>query len=151
MSAPNDREAFQKWANEQMRQMANHLASHGLITHDQVRIEARWNYPFRIMLAQGWGAKTPDDKFWAIGGDVPFDHLEGRAAADARAALRHFALRWQVQAARLKSGDRDVKPGDQPSDLRVNWTEIGDTMAKNAEFIYAVADDDRNWESTMRL
>jgi len=151
MNAPNDREKFQQWAQDQMKAMAKHLASAGLVVKDEVRIEARWHYPFRILVAQGYGRRTPDDKYWLIGGDVPLDHVEARAAADARAALRHFALRWQVQGARVKSGDRDLKPGEQRSDLRVNWTEIGDTLARNAEFVYALAEDDRNWESTMRL
>lgn len=152
MSAPtNDRDAFQKWAKDQMKAMANHLASRGLVVKDELTLEARWNYPFRILVAQGWGKRTPNDKFWLIGGDVPLDHVEASAATDARAVLRHFALRWQVQGARIKSGDRDMQPGDQRSELRVNWSEVGDTLARNAEFIYALAEDDRNWESTMRL
>lgn len=151
MSAPNDRDAFQKWAQEQMQAMAKHLAAAGLVVNDQVRVEARWNYPFRILVAQGYGQRTPDERWWLIGGDVPLDHVEARAATDARAAMRHFALRWQVQGARVKSGDRDLAPGAQKSELRVDWSEIGDTLARNAEFIYALADDDRNWESTMRM
>jgi hypothetical protein len=151
MSAPNDREAFQKWAQDQMQAMARHLMTAGVVVKDEVKVEARWHYPFRIMVAQAWGRRTPDEKFWLIGGDVPLDHVESRAATDARAALRHFALRWQVQGARIKSGDRDVTPEAKRSELRVNWSEIGDTLARNAEFVYALADDDRNWESTMRL
>jgi hypothetical protein len=151
MSAPNDREAFQKWAQAQMQAMAKHLATAGLVVKDEVRIEARWHYPFRILVAQGYGRRTPEEKFWLIGGDVPLDHVEARAATDARAALRHFALRWQVQGARVKSGDRDLSPEAARSELRVNWSEIGDALARNAEFVYALAEDDRNWESSMRL
>lgn len=151
MTANDDREAFQKWAQEQMRAMATHLASHGLVTKDEIKVEARWQYPFRVLVAEAWGKRTPDERFWCIGGDVPVDHVEFKLAADARGALRHFALRWQVQGARVKSGDRDIAPGDQPGDLRVNWTEVGDTLARNAEFVYALADDERNWESTLRV
>jgi len=151
MSAPNDREAFEKWAKDQMQAMARHLMTAGLVVKDEVKIEARWHYPFRIMVAQGWGRRTPDDKYWLIGGDVPLDHVESRAANDARTVLRHFALRWQVQGARIKSGDRDISAEAARSELRVNWSEIGDTLSRNAEFVYALADDDRNWESTMRL
>lgn len=150
MTAANDREAFQKWAQEQMQLMARHLAVTGMVVKDELRIEARWHYPFRILVAQGWGSRTPDEKFWLIGGDVPLDHVEAKAAADARGALRHFALRWQVQGARIKSGDRD-RGANEKSDLRVNWSEIGDALARNAEFVYALAEDDRNWESTMRV
>lgn len=151
MSAPNDREAFQKWANEQMRAIATHLASHGLVVKDEIKVEARWHYPFRVLVAEAWGKRTPEERFWCIAGDVPTDHVESKAATDARGALRHFALRWQVQGARVRSADRDVAPGEAPSDLRVNWTEVGDTLARNAEYIYALAEDERNWESTMRL
>ncbi len=151
MSNPNDKEAFRAWAQEQMKAMAKHLASRGLIDKDEVKVEARWNYPFRILLAQAWGAKSAHEKFWVIGGDVPVDHIESGLALDARAALKHFALRWQMQGARVKSADRDVPADQQRSKLRVNWTEVGDTLAEKAEFIYALADDERNWESTMRM
>ena len=151
MSNPNDKDAFRAWAQEQMQAMGKHLASRGLITKDEVRVEARWNYPFRILLALAWGAKSAHEKFWVIAGDVPVDHIEGGLAADARAALKHFALRWQMQGARVKTADRDLPPDAQRSKLRVNWTDIGDTLAEKAEFIYALADDERNWESTMRM
>lgn len=151
MSEPNDKEAFRAWAQEQMKAMGKHLASRGLVTKDEVRVEARWNYPFRILLAQAWGAKSANEKYWVIAGDVPVDHIEGGLAADARAALKHFAMRWQMQGARVKSADRDLERGQQRSTLRVNWSEVGDTLAEKAEFIYALADDDRNWESTLRM
>lgn len=151
MNNPNDKEAFRAWAQEQMQAMGKHLASRGLISKDEVRVEARWNYPFRILLAQAWGAKSAHEKFWVIAGDVPVDHIEGGLATDARAALKHFALRWQMQGARVKSADRDLTTDQQRSKLRVNWSDVGDTLAEKAEFIYALADDERNWESTMRM
>ena len=151
MSNPNDKEAFRAWAQEQMQAMGKHLASRGLISKDEVRVEARWNYPFRILLAEAWGAKSAHEKFWVIAGDVPVDHIERGLTADARTALKHFALRWQMQGAQVKSADRDIAPDQQRSKLRVNWTEVGDTLAEKAEFIYALADDERNWESTMRM
>jgi len=151
MSNPNDKEAYRAWANEQMTAMAKHLAARGLITKDEVRVEARWNYPFRILLAQAWGAKSAHEKFWVIAGDVPVDHVEGGLVADARGALKHFALRWQMQGARVKSADRDIAPDQQRSKLRMNWSEVGDTLAEKAEFIYALAEDERNWEATMRM
>ena len=151
MNETNDKEAFRAWAQEQMQAMAKHLASRGLIDKDEVKVEARWNYPFRILLAQAWGAKSAHEKFWVIAGDVPVDHVEGGLVTDARGALKHFALRWQMQGARVKSADRDISADQQRSKLRVNWTDIGDTLAEKAEFIYALADDERNWESTLRM
>lgn len=151
MANPNDQEALRAWANDQMKAMAKHLASHGLITKDEVRVEGRWSYPFRILLGQGWGKRSPHERFWVIAGDVPVDHLDGELAADARAALRHFALRWQVQGARVKSGDRDLEAGAPRSKARVDWTELGDSLALRAEFIYALADDDRNWQQTRSM
>jgi len=151
MTAEDDRAAFEKWGREQMRAMATHLAERGLVAKDEIVVEARWQYPFRILVAEAWGKRTPDERFWCVGGDVPVDHVEGKAATDARGALRHFALRWQVQGARVRSGDRDLAPGEQPTDLRVNWTEVGDTLARNAEFVYALTEDERHWEATLRM
>ena len=151
MSPPNDKEAFRTWAQEVMRTMASHLANHAVVTKDEIKLEARWNYPFRILLAQAWGSREPDRRFWVVGGDVPIDHAEARFATDPRAALKYFALRWQMQGARVKSGDRDLAPGKERSKLRLDWSEIGDSIAEKAEFVYALAEDDRNWESTMRM
>ena len=152
MSNPNDKDAFRDWAQQQMQAMGKHLATHGLISRDEIRVEARWNYPFRVLIAQAWGSKDEARKFWVIAGDVPVDHIEGAAASDARGALKHFAMRWQVKGARVKSADRDLAaPQAERSKLRINWTEVGDTLADQAEFIYALAEDDRNWESTMRM
>lgn len=151
MSNPNDKEAYRAWADQQMRAMAKHLATRELVTKDEVRVEARWNYPFRILLAQAWGAKSAHEKFWVIAGDVPVDHIEAGLVSDARSALKHFALRWQMQGARVKSADRDLAPDQQRSKLRTNWSEVGDTLAEKAEFIYALVEDERNWEATMRM
>jgi hypothetical protein len=148
MNRPDDQQALRAWANEQMKAMAKHLASHGLIEKDQISVEGRWSYPFRILLAQAWGAQRPHERFWVVAGDVPTDHLDGSMAADPRAALRHFALRWQAQAARLKSGDKDLAPGEARSKDRMNWTELGESLALRAEFVYSLAEDDRNWQAT---
>jgi len=151
MSTPNDKEALRTWATDLLRKMGEHLASRALIGRDQVKLEARWNYPFRVLLAEAWGANTPNERFWVIAGDVPTDHVESKLAPDARAALKHFALRWQLQGARVKSGDRDLASGTARPEGRVDWTEFGDSLALRAEFLYALVDDDRNWAATTKL
>jgi hypothetical protein len=150
MSTPSDKDQFQTWAREQLQVMARHLGSHGLVVKDEISVEAKWNYPFRLLVAVAWGKKSPNEKFWVVAGDVPTDHAELKLAPDARAALRLFALRWQIQGARVKSADRDKGP-DANSKLRMNWAELGDSLADKAEFIYALAEDDRNWDATLRL
>ena len=46
-----------------------------------------------------WKIKSQQGKFfWVLSGDLPADYVPFDVAPDARGALRHFSLSWQLKA-----------------------------------------------------
>ena len=62
---------------------------------------------------------------WTISGEVPTDYLNSEAADTPRAAARHFAMQWQLDAAR-----------DPQS---------GSALAEKAEYLFKVVGDESLW------
>lgn len=98
---------------------------------DEALLEARpdWALPQRLLVGKVRPQMEPRAFCWFICGEVPLDYLRGDVATSPREALRHFAIKWQLDAER--AGD----------------TESADVLIENAEAIYALADDERVWKS----
>lgn len=97
---------------------------------DEALLEARpeWALPQRLLVGKVRPQMDPRAFCWFICGEVPLDYLPGNVAAAPREALRHFAMKWQLDAER--AGD----------------AESADVLIENAEAIYALADDERVWK-----
>lgn len=102
-----------------------------LNVYDEALIEARpdWAMPNRLLVGKIREQMNPRAFHWFICGEVPLDYLPGEIAATPRDALRHFALKWQLDAER--AGDEDK----------------AHSLVENAEAIYELADDERVWQS----
>jgi hypothetical protein len=96
---------------------------------DEALIEARpdWALPQRLLVGKVRPQMHPSAFCWFICGEVPLDYLPGNVAAAPREALRHFAMKWQLDAERASDA------------------ESADVLIENAEAIYALADDERAW------
>ena len=99
--------------------------------YDEAVVEARadWALPQRLLVGKVRPQREPHAFCWFICGEVPLDYLRGDVATSPREALRHFAMKWQLDAER--AGD----------------AESADALIENAEAIYALADDERVWKS----
>ena len=84
----------------------------------------------RILLGQARALNNPQSFRWFICGEVKFDHVEDSMAATPREALRHFAMKWQIDANRI---DNQVE-----APLRT-------TLIKNAELLYELSEEDSLW------
>jgi hypothetical protein len=72
--------------------------------------------------------------YWAISGrNVPTDAFDVKLAATPRDAARHFALKWQMKAARLESDSKDGLP------------EVAAGLTQTAEALYALTLDADQW------
>jgi hypothetical protein len=98
---------------------------------DDALVEARpdWALPQRLLVGKVRPQMDPRAFCWFICGEVPLDYLPGNVAATPREALRHFAMKWQLDAER--AGD----------------AESAAELIDNAEAIYALADDERAWKA----
>ncbi|MGD8378834.1 MAG: DUF4826 family protein [Gammaproteobacteria bacterium] len=138
---PEQEQAFQRWIKEQCDHVAKYLFKHQVIS-GKARVESAWVVPYQLMLGQAWASDNPGKKFWVITGDVSTDHIEGRLAKTPREAARYFALRWQLQGARLETADAD---GARP-DGQINWTQVSEGMARKAERLYQMTEEDSYWQ-----
>jgi len=98
--------------------------------YDEAVVEARadWALPSRLLVGKIRPQMDLRAFHWFICGEVPLDYLPGNVAASPREALRHFALKWQLDAER-SSDEANAKK-----------------LIENAEAIYALADDERAWK-----
>lgn len=91
-------EEQQAWIREQYLVATKYLADKGLVTDSVVTQESRYLVPLLAV----WKLKLLDGSFvWTISGDLPSDHIKGEIAETGRDSLRHFALKWQLQAENL--------------------------------------------------
>ncbi len=99
--------------------------------YDEAMLEARpeWALPQRLLVGKVRPQMDPHAFHWFICGEVPLDYLPGNVATSPREALRHFAMKWQLDAER--STDE----------------ELSHALVENAEAIYALADDERAWQA----
>jgi hypothetical protein len=91
-------EEQQNWIRQQYHAATKYLAEKGMVTDSVVTEESRYLVPFLAM----WKLKLLDGHYvWAISGDLPSDHSAIDVAPTAREAVRHFSLKWQLQAENL--------------------------------------------------
>lgn len=138
---PFDEAAFAEWHKGQQQQVADYLRKLQVFTTD-ITGEWLWIVPQRAMLGRVWPKHGERPKLWVITGIVPTDHAESSAAKTCREAGRYFALKWQLEAARLEKGS-----GAAPSvsEQRMDWRNVGDDISTRAVWLYGLVDDDRRW------
>ena len=100
--------AVEAWIKKSMDDAVQELMQRGVV--DAIVAEARpaWMLPFTLLIGQlrEHGKTTEFD--WFICGDGPTTVANSKVAATPREAARHFALQWQLQAAREGQGDEGL-------------------------------------------
>lgn len=137
---PFDEAAFAEWHKAQQQQVADYLRRLEVFDSD-ITGEWLWIIPHRAMLGRVWpkhGAPSP--KLWVITGIVPTDHAEAGAAKTCREAARYFAMKWQLEAARLGKG-----AGSATGEGKVDWNKMEDDIARRAEWLHDLMQDNRRW------
>ncbi len=114
------------WIREQLDlavQTLNHLQ-----VFDDAFIESKpaWVLPMQILLGKARAQIEPNSYLWFVCGDLPFDHIPAAAADTPREALRHFAMKWQMDAGQAKVDARA-------------------SLIQKAELLYDLSEDDRFW------
>jgi hypothetical protein len=88
----------QNWVREQYKVATKYLADKGLITNSVKVEDSRYLIPalsiWKLSLLNG-------ESYWVLCGDLPSDHSRFDVAPNARDALKHFSLKWQMQAENL--------------------------------------------------
>lgn len=134
------REAFIRWVREQHDQMARYAVQLQLIGEDA---EGRpvWSIPHQVFLGRFYDKAAPTSGYWYIGGGLPSDHIDVSAAASPRDAVRHFSLKWQMQAAQIEQATPENQ--DNPAD----FANVAESLVKSAEALIQCADNDELWRN----
>ena len=122
----------QQWIREQYQIATKYLAEKGVVT-DSVKVtDSRYIVPLLAV----WKLTAIDGKsFWVLCGDLPSDHSSADVAQDARAALRHFSLKWQMQAENLLQAKNEEQD------------EFARLLIGRAEGLYKLINDESLWQA----
>lgn len=130
---PQNQEQLAEWAKEQFQKANRHLADNGLLFQSVIAEESRYLAP----LVAVWKINTNDNKqFWVISGDLPVDYVSANVAEDARGALKHFALKWQLQAENVRN-----QMGNDKTQL-----DYATLLEARAENLFELESNERLWQ-----
>ena len=83
------------------------------------------------------------ERFWVITGDVPNDHIPGNNAKNARDAIRHFSLRWQLKADRILASFEEADPEKIIDDSKKEFAEL---LVSRANSLYELSEMEEYWQ-----
>ena len=137
-----EREAFVRWVREQHGLMARYAAGRGLIGDDAEGVPV-WSIPHQVFLGRFYDKAARQGGYWYISGALPSDHIPADVAGTAREAVRHFALKWQLQAAQIEQG------GESNTEKVVDFANAAENLSRSAEALIACADNDALWDGVV--
>ncbi|MCH8491921.1 MAG: DUF4826 family protein [Idiomarina sp.] len=124
------------WVREQFQKANGYLVEKGILT-DQVLVkESRYLMPHVALWK--FTERGTTEKVWAITGVCPTDHVDAKVAGDAREALKHFCLRWQLRA--------DTILNDPKSDA--TQQKFANLLINHAEACYELVEQKDLWEGS---
>jgi hypothetical protein len=125
-------EQHQHWIKKQYQLATKYLAEKGVITESVQVEDSRYFVPLLAL----WKLTSRDgNKFWVLCGDLPSDHNSVDVAPNAREALRHFSLKWQMQAEKLLQAKNETQ------------NEFADSLISRADGLYKLYNDESLWQS----
>jgi len=136
------RKKLDAWIKKQLDNAVRKLVNQGAI--DSVIVEAKpaWVLPFQILIGKIRAHGHANDFEWFICGEVPTDYLASDVASTPRETARHFALKWQLRAARQQVPAAQEPFGTEPETDR---NDPGEQLSEKAEALYELVEDTRLW------
>lgn len=137
-------ESASGWSREILDKAVRDIEALGIFADELVEARPVWAVPRKVMIGQIRVANEPGSFRWVICGDLPTDHISSASAANAREALRHFSLKWQLDAARYEDPATRKQHGlDESKD----WSRMAEQLVAKAEELYAMAEDAGLWQA----
>lgn len=125
-------EAMSAWVREQFQKANKYLAENEVLFDSVVTAESRYLAPFVAV----WKIKDIKNQFyWVISGDLSTDFNTSSVAENAREAMKHFSLSWQLKAENIR----------RSSTHSADQEEIAQRLVRDAENLYSVANTDKFW------
>ena len=99
------REKFAAWTRQRLDMVVDDVMQMGLFESNLLEARPAWSFPFALLICQVREQGESGRFALTISGDIPTDYLNSEAAATPREAARHFAMKWQLDAARKEEPD----------------------------------------------
>lgn len=122
-----DKEELQHWVREQLDAVVAELGEWRVFDDAMMEVKPAWTLPMRLLLGKAREQNGSNDFRWFICGEVPLDHVPSDTADTPRDALRHFAMKWQLDSEKLDEKEAAV-------------------LIDQAEAIYSLVDIDEIWQ-----
>jgi len=130
-AVPMTEEQQQQWIRDQYQLATKYLAEKGIVTNSVNAEDSRHLVPLLAL----WKLTALDGKkFWVLCGDLPSDHSSFDVAPNAREAIRHFSLKWQMQAENLLQANTDEQ------------NDFANLLIGRADGLYKLYDDESLWK-----
>jgi hypothetical protein len=118
------------WVRQQYQAATKYLSEKGMITESVSDKDSRYLVPFVAVWKLNLINKS---SVWVICGDVPTDHVGIDAGKDVRSVMRHFSLKWQMQANKILN-DENTKQKD-----------FANLLIGRAEGLYDMCENEEIW------
>jgi hypothetical protein len=119
---------LREWMQDQLNIATEHIGKRGLIDGPLIDVKPEWTLPFSLLVGRARAHLDPATFMWFICGEVPLDCIDGAVAENPRDAIRHFAIKWQLDADKTGSPEQSRR------------------LIHLAESLYPLAENDRLWQ-----
>ena len=138
-----DNEALKKWFKPILDDVVKEMIARKAIVGAAVEASPAWAFPNQILIAKVWGMGQKNKFIWTISGEgVITDHIAGSMAATPKDAARHFALKWQMDADRLRQVGNSKSPVGNTDTHMGNYA---DKLIADAESLYDLTEREDIW------
>lgn len=132
-----------EWSQAEYARAMRHLLNQGYAEPQVQQASSRVLPP--LVALWHFDAKRDGKRqsLWIVSGnDLPVDHVPQSVAGNARDAMRHFHLQWQLKAAQLEQRLQDNQVDVGNPQLQRDYMQ---SLQRGAERLFQLANDDRLW------
>lgn len=143
-NAGADAEAVKAWYTNLLDKVVKEMIDIKAITDTAVQASPVWMIPNEVLIAKVWGVSKESDFIWTLSIDkLIADYIAGSLAASPRDVARHFSMKWQMDADRLRNFEQNKASGEKPDE---RMQELSNKLVGYAEALYDLTNRDDAWE-----
>lgn len=133
---PEQAEAMQQqWVQQQFQKANKFLAEKGVIPGKVLTDQSRYLVPY-IAVWKMEASQPRKKQYWVISGDLPTDYVAADVAGNAREAIKHFSLTWQLKAENILNSSAASDPTQQ---------KFAQLLISRAQSLYQMQEDKALW------
>lgn len=138
-----ENEALRKWFKPLLDDVVKEMIARKAIVGAAVEASPAWAFPNQILIAKVWGMGQKTRFVWTISGEgVITDYIAGSMATTPKDAARHFALKWQMDADRLRALGTSQAPMENTG---MHMGSYADKLIEDAESLYDLTEREEVW------